>query len=48
MKSKRNYKPALGAEFALVSRRNRVSLDRKKEAARRECRKSKRGGRYGD
>lgn len=39
MKKKKRIKPKLGIEVALVSKRNRVFIDKKKEQSRRACRK---------
>jgi hypothetical protein len=38
MKKRKLKKPKLGLEVALVSQRNRVFKDRKKEASRLKCR----------
>ncbi len=35
----RKIKPRLGPDFALISKKNRVFLDRKKEANKKRCRK---------
>jgi len=46
-KLRKRMKLALGAGCALVSKRNRVHVDRKKEAERMACRKG-RGDRRGE
>jgi len=39
MKKKR--RPKLGSQFALISQRNRVHIDKKKERSRKSCRNYK-------
>ena len=38
-KKRRLYKQKLGAEFVLISRRNRTHVDKKKENNKNKCRR---------